>query len=361
MTKHKKVGSNANKRILRDKIHGITNPAIRRLARRGGVKRISALIYEETRSVLRVFLENVIKDSVIYTEHAKRQTLTAMDVVYALKRQGRTLYGFGGTGGHTRTNKKKKKVTHGKKATELSHAVRNNVSQPTVLNWNITDLVPSKDRSENVLLLDLKDEGFLKAFKIKKDFEHEFGMLKKFEEVGLSPKLLDSGKRGDLYWFLTERIHPKNFLDSYVNSSETSLLQKMKKLLNDTQASGLTHGDGGIHNMAIHRGNIVFIDFGMSSNRYFKDLDRVRLVQEFGVYGSAFNKIEKAPHLNYFFNGLRDTLPDSIHLNKSRTKIASPQELEDSWENLYCKYMNESGLNGQIPQAMLKICDKVIQ
>merc|ERR1712037_474832 len=46
--------------------------------------------------VLKVFLENVIRDAVTYTEHAKRKTVTAMDVVYALKRQGRTLYGFGG-------------------------------------------------------------------------------------------------------------------------------------------------------------------------------------------------------------------------------------------------------------------------
>ena len=61
-----------------------------------GVKRISGLIYEETRGVLKVFLENVIRDAVTYTEHAKRKTVTAMDVVYALKRQGRTLYGFGG-------------------------------------------------------------------------------------------------------------------------------------------------------------------------------------------------------------------------------------------------------------------------
>ena len=75
---------------------GITKPAIRRLARRGGVKRISGLIYEETRGVLKVFLENVIRDSVTYTEHARRKTVTAMDVVYALKRQGKTLYGFGG-------------------------------------------------------------------------------------------------------------------------------------------------------------------------------------------------------------------------------------------------------------------------
>ncbi|SCV70462.1 BQ2448_1856 [Microbotryum intermedium] len=80
---------------LRDNIQGITKPAIRRLARRGGVKRISGLIYEETRGVLKIFLENVIRDSVTYTEHAKRKTVTSLDVVYALKRSGRTLYGFG--------------------------------------------------------------------------------------------------------------------------------------------------------------------------------------------------------------------------------------------------------------------------
>ena len=84
-----------HRKVLRDNIMGITKPAIRRLARRGGVKRISGLMYEETRAVLKTFLENVIKDSVTYTEHARRKTVTALDVVYALKRQGKTLYGFG--------------------------------------------------------------------------------------------------------------------------------------------------------------------------------------------------------------------------------------------------------------------------
>ena len=96
----KGVGKVAAKRHSRKAnrplIEGITKPAIRRLARRGGVKRISSLIYDECRVVLRSFLENVIRDSVTYTEHAKRKTVTALDVVYALKRQGRTLYGFGG-------------------------------------------------------------------------------------------------------------------------------------------------------------------------------------------------------------------------------------------------------------------------
>merc|ERR1711939_444968 len=90
-----KGGAKRHRKILRDNIQGITKPAIRRLARRGGVKRISGLIYEETRGVLKIFLENVIRDSVTYTEHAKRKTVTAMDVVYALKRAGKTLYGFG--------------------------------------------------------------------------------------------------------------------------------------------------------------------------------------------------------------------------------------------------------------------------
>src|ERR1700754_966004 len=95
-----KGGAKRHRKVLRDNIQGITKPAIRRLARRGGVKRISGLIYEETRGVLKVFLEHVIRDSVTYTEHARRKTVTALDVVYALKRQGRTLYGFGAQASH---------------------------------------------------------------------------------------------------------------------------------------------------------------------------------------------------------------------------------------------------------------------
>jgi histone H3/H4 len=90
-----KSGAKRHRKVLRDNIQGITKPAIRRLARRGGVKRISGLIYEETRSVLKMFLETVVRDAITYTEHSRRKTVTAMDVIYALKRQGRTLYGFG--------------------------------------------------------------------------------------------------------------------------------------------------------------------------------------------------------------------------------------------------------------------------
>jgi histone H4 len=91
-----KGGAKRHRKLLRDNINGITKPAIRRLARRGGVKRVAGTVYEEVRGTLKDFLTNVIRDAIVYTDHAKRKTVTAMDVVYSLKRQGRTLYGFGG-------------------------------------------------------------------------------------------------------------------------------------------------------------------------------------------------------------------------------------------------------------------------
>ncbi|KAG1691051.1 hypothetical protein DVH05_027333 [Phytophthora capsici] len=88
-------GAKRHRKVIRDNIQGITKPAIRRLARRAGVLRISGLIYHETRAVLRIFLFNLIRDAITYSEHGRRKTVTGMDVLYALKRQGRTLYGFG--------------------------------------------------------------------------------------------------------------------------------------------------------------------------------------------------------------------------------------------------------------------------
>ena len=43
------------KKLTKEIILGVTKPAIRRLARRGGVKRISSSIYTEARGVLKAF------------------------------------------------------------------------------------------------------------------------------------------------------------------------------------------------------------------------------------------------------------------------------------------------------------------
>merc|ERR1712094_48270 len=92
-----KTGAGRSHRVIREgNMQGITKPAIRRLARRGGVKRVSGFIYEDARKVMKQSLEKTVKDAVTYTEHAKRKTVTALDVVNALKRNGKTIYGFGG-------------------------------------------------------------------------------------------------------------------------------------------------------------------------------------------------------------------------------------------------------------------------
>ena len=87
-----KGGALRHKKILRDNINGITKAVIRRLARRGGVKRISALVYDESRNALRAFLEKVIRAAVTYTEHRRAKTVTAMDIVHGLKQSNITLY-----------------------------------------------------------------------------------------------------------------------------------------------------------------------------------------------------------------------------------------------------------------------------
>jgi len=84
------------------------------MARRGGVKRISGTIYDETRLVLKQFLERVslrvavcltyrasasadacvqvLKDTCAVVENCGRKTVTTPDVVFALHRMGRTIY-----------------------------------------------------------------------------------------------------------------------------------------------------------------------------------------------------------------------------------------------------------------------------
>lgn len=112
-----KGGSKRHRKVLRDNTQGISKPAIHRLARREGVKRIWDLIYTETRGnrkvfvenaviiwlnvdsskesqasfasdprAVKVFVEHVIRDTVTYTEDTKKKTVTTVDVVYALKR-----------------------------------------------------------------------------------------------------------------------------------------------------------------------------------------------------------------------------------------------------------------------------------
>ena len=79
---------------LRDAQEDISRAEIRRAARRGGVKRIAGVVYDDIRNILRDYLERIIPHAALYAEHARRKTITAMDVVHALKKNGTTTYGF---------------------------------------------------------------------------------------------------------------------------------------------------------------------------------------------------------------------------------------------------------------------------
>ena len=57
-------------------LRDLKSTCARRLARRAGVKRISGAIYEDMREVLSSFLQKVLNDAVVYTEHAKRKTVS---------------------------------------------------------------------------------------------------------------------------------------------------------------------------------------------------------------------------------------------------------------------------------------------
>ena len=92
MAKGKGKGRSGGKRHRGNKrsaLDRISNGSVRRLARRGGVKRLSAQLYNDTRAVVNQFVSKVVGDAVTYTTHARRKTVTSMDVVLALKRQGR--------------------------------------------------------------------------------------------------------------------------------------------------------------------------------------------------------------------------------------------------------------------------------
>ena len=79
-------GRRRHRKVLRDNIQGVTKGAIQRLAQVAGVKRISGLVYEEIRGVLKVYLENVLKNAILYTEHSRRRTVSVEDVEAALNR-----------------------------------------------------------------------------------------------------------------------------------------------------------------------------------------------------------------------------------------------------------------------------------
>lgn len=87
-------GMKRHRKVVRDSVRGITKGDIRRLARRGGVKRLSTQIYDEVRTAMQDRLKLILKDCTVFLDHSKRKTITVSDVIFALKRIGSPIYGF---------------------------------------------------------------------------------------------------------------------------------------------------------------------------------------------------------------------------------------------------------------------------
>jgi histone H3/H4 len=71
---------------------GVGPRDIRRLARRGGVKRIGGCVPDDIRDVLRGYLREVLHDAVVVAEYNRRRTIMLGDVLRALHRRGTPMY-----------------------------------------------------------------------------------------------------------------------------------------------------------------------------------------------------------------------------------------------------------------------------
>ncbi|KAJ4301519.1 hypothetical protein N0V90_003612 [Kalmusia sp. IMI 367209] len=83
-----------HKKIQKDTIQGITKGDIRRLARRGGVKRISATVYDDIRTALKERLKTILDKTFPLVEMTGRKTITVRDIIFTLNTLGTPIYGF---------------------------------------------------------------------------------------------------------------------------------------------------------------------------------------------------------------------------------------------------------------------------
>ena len=77
---------------LKEPIDRITRPALRRICRRAGIKRINGHTYDEMKGVLNSFTENLCQMAMCYMSHARRSTVSVIDVQYAARRMGKEIY-----------------------------------------------------------------------------------------------------------------------------------------------------------------------------------------------------------------------------------------------------------------------------
>lgn len=71
----------------------LTDAAVKRLAQRAGAKRLFREAHAEIRASLMEFIGSISRDACLFADNSRRRTLLAADLVYALQRRGRPVYG----------------------------------------------------------------------------------------------------------------------------------------------------------------------------------------------------------------------------------------------------------------------------
>lgn len=84
----KSVAPKKHKHVLKDNLGAITEPAIKRMCHRAGVKRINNACYHEIRQWLRDDLELVIKTAIVVMQEDKRKTIMDRDIRKAFELNG---------------------------------------------------------------------------------------------------------------------------------------------------------------------------------------------------------------------------------------------------------------------------------
>lgn len=82
------------KTVEKKKKSGPSKGDIKKLARKGGVRRMGPGTSQDSLDIMKNYLKDVLKDSINYAEYDKRKTVSCNDVKEALKKRGTPIYGF---------------------------------------------------------------------------------------------------------------------------------------------------------------------------------------------------------------------------------------------------------------------------
>jgi histone H4 len=80
------------RRARDDPLAGLTKPAIRRLSRRAGIRRISSVLYAGVREIVAADTAAIVADAMCFMAAARRATIGYADVKAAAAHRGLVLY-----------------------------------------------------------------------------------------------------------------------------------------------------------------------------------------------------------------------------------------------------------------------------